>query len=349
MNNKSKISKTGLPPGSLIYTGNYNNNVQISLLQYNEEIFEIFENKELEEIFIQYKHELVNWIHITGTSNPDIISQIGSKFEIHPLVLEDIMDVNQLPKIENYGKQLFITFKIIKSQENKAPNIQQISVILGNDYLISFSETHTDLFELLTERIKSGVGKSRLLKEDYLFYMLIDKIVDDYFNVIQEIDERIDSIEDLLINKPSEHLAKNILQVKKYFFKLRKQIYPLRDELRKMIREETELISKPTFLYLNDVYDHLMQITQTMELFRDMIAGLLEMHLSNNDLRMNKIMTRLTVVATIFIPLTFLVGLYGMNLKMPETEWGWFYPFLWIFMIIISAVMLYVMKKKKWF
>ena len=178
--------------------------------------------------------------------------------------------------------------------------------------------------------------------------MLIDKIVDEYYEVVENIDDEIESLEDALINKPSETLAQNILDVKKKFIILKKFIYLLSGmNSGRPLREELNLIDVPTRAYLSDIYDHLLQISQTLDIFRDMIAGLLELHLSNNDLRMNRIMTRLTVVATVFIPLTFLVGLYGMNLQMPETGWVWFYPVLWIFMIVISAIMLMYMKKEK--
>ena len=347
---RKKLSvKAGLPPGSLVYTGAYHKEIEISLYQFSEETFEEYRNISMEEIKKVFKPELVNWIDVCGISDAGKVQEIGTYFEIHPLALEDIMDVNHLPKVEETGKHLFIILKSLEANNNFHPEMQQISLLLGKSYLISFRDKESDIFKSVIERIKASVSKARSKQEDYLFYMLIDKIVDEYYAVIENIDDEIEDLEDDLINKPSENLSQRILDIKKRFIVLKKFIYPLRDELRKTLREELKMINEPTRAYLSDIYDHLLQISQTMDLFRDMIAGLLELHLSNNDLRMNRIMTRLTVVATVFIPMTFLVGLYGMNLKMPEYSISWFYPFLWVIMIVSSGLMFLYMKKKKWF
>jgi len=343
---KKPSVKAGLPPGSLVYTGIHQQKMMISLYQFTGESFEEYRDISPEEISKVFKPDMVNWIDVCGISDQQ---QIGNYFAIHPLVMEDIMDVNHLPKVEETGDHIFIILKSIETGIKKKPDMQQISLLLGKSYLISFRDKENNIFSSVLERIRKNASKARSKKEDYLFYMLIDKIVDEYYAVIENIDDDIEDLEDDLINKPSENLSQRILDIKKKFILLKKFIYPLRDELRKTLREELKLIDESTRAYLSDIYDHLLQISQTMDLFRDMIAGLLELHLSNNDLCMNRIMTRLTVVATVFIPLTFLVGLYGMNLKMPETSWGWFYPFLWIFMIVISALMFLYMKKKKWF
>lgn len=341
--------KAGMPPGSLIYTGTHQQAQIISLYQFTSDRFEEYKDISTDKLKELYQPEMVNWVDICGISHPESMENIGKIFSIHPLILEDIMDINHFPKVEETGDQLFILLKVIEQKQKDEPSIHQICLLLGESYLISFREKENSMFEHLVERIKNNHAKAGSRKEDYLFYLLVDKIVDDYYSVMENIDDDIEKLEDELINKPSEKLAQKILDVKKRFIILKKHIYPLRDELRKTLREELKLIDKPTRAYLGDIYDHLLQISQTLDIFRDLIAGLLELHLSNNDLRMNRIMTRLTVVATIFIPLTFLVGLYGMNLKMPEYHWPWFYPVLWIFMIVISAMMFLYMKKKKWF
>jgi len=346
---KKLSGKAGLPPGSLIYTGIHQQKMAISLYQFNDNIFEEYEDISPEKINKVFKPALVNWIDVCGISDPQLMQEIGNYFAIHPLVLEDIMDVNHLPKVEEAGDHLFIILKSIEAGENIKPEMQQISLLLGKSYLISFRDKESSIFKSVQDRIRTNNSKARSKLEDYLFYMLIDKIVDEYYAVIENIDDDIETLENDLINKPSENLSQRILDIKKKFIDLKKFIYPLRDELRKTLREELKMIDKSTKAYLSDIYDHLLQISQTMDLFRDMIAGLLELHLSNNDLRMNRIMTRLTVVTSVFIPLTFLVGLYGMNLKMPEFQWIWFYPVLWIFMITISVLMIIYMKKKRWF
>jgi len=341
--------KAGLPPGSLVYTGMHQQKMVMSLYQFTEDKFEEFADISIEEIKKVFKPDQVNWIDVCGISNPQQMQEISIYFNIHPLVMEDIMDVNHLPKVEETGDHLFIILKSIEAGNKRKPEMQQISLLLGKSYLISFRDKENNIFRSLQEKIRTNNSKARSKQEDYLFYMLIDKIVDEYYAVIENIDDDIEDLENDLINKPSENLSQRILDIKKKFIVLKKFIYPLRDELRKTLREELKLIDASTRAYLSDIYDHLLQISQTMDLFRDMIAGLLELHLSNNDLRMNRIMTRLTVVTSVFIPLTFLVGLYGMNLKMPEFQWEWFYPVLWIFMITLSFMMIIYMKRKKWF
>lgn len=353
MNNKAKYSrKQGLPPGSLIHTGiAYESDTHIKLITYNQDEFSITESNDIKNILSLLKPEQVNWIKITGLHDVNQIDELGKHFQLHPLMLEDILNTHHLPKTEDYENQIFLTLKELKlTASDNIIEKRQISFVLGNNYIISFEEQKTDIFQPLIERIQNKKGKVRILQNDYLFYALTDIIIDNYLKIVDIMDDNMELIEAELLDKRSRNVLKKILHKRKQQLSLKKSVIPLLDEIRKLHHSESALINQKTYIYFQDLIDHLQQISQNLESFREMVSNLTELYLANNDIQMNDVMKRLTVISTIFIPLTFIVGLYGMNFKnFPELEWKYGYFIIWGIMITITIGMIIYLKRRKWF
>ena len=250
--------------------------------------------------------------------------------------------------MEDYGDYIFIVLKMLYTNENGI-NSEQISLVLGPNFVISFQETEGDVFDLIRERIRSGKGKTRELGPDFLMYGLIDAIVDNYFGILEKVGERIEYLEENLVKDPKPSILQSIHKMKREMIFLRKSVWPLREVISGLLRSESKLISKDTDIYLRDVYDHTIQVIDTVETFRDMLSGMVDLYLSSISNRMNEIMKILTIIGTIFIPLTFITGLYGMNFRfMPELEWEWGYPIALLIMVIVSVIMLVYFRRKKW-
>ena len=348
---KKTSRKTGLSPGSLIYIGKEKREkVKISLINYDKE--QILEKKlrSIEEAFAYEDTLPVTWINIDGIHQIDIIEKIGKHFKIHPLVLEDIVHTGQRPKTEDYEDYIFIVLKMISFDDQKNHILsEQVSLILGRHYIISFQEQEGDVFQYVRERIRKTRGRIRDSYCDYLIYALIDAVVDHYFIILEKMGEKIEFLEEELLENPKPHTLENIHHLKREMILFRKQVWPLREVLNSLLKDETELIHEATKLFLRDVYDHTVQVMDTIESFRDVLSGLLDLYLSTISNRMNEVMKVLTIIATIFIPLTFIAGIYGMNFKfMPELEWKYSYPILWVILIIIFLFMFIRFKKKKW-
>ena len=293
----------------------------------------------------------VNWINISGFTDTATIAVIGKQFGLHPLLLEDILNSDHMPTVEEMDNCLFITLKILelKNGSNELSS-HHASFVIGEDYLLSFSETENTIFQPVIERLKNDKGKARIKQADYLAYLLIDKIVDNYYLVLDQLEDNMDVIESQLLKEPSQLIAGEIMTQKKLLIMLRKSVNPFRDEVRKITREESKFVTKDTLKYLNDVYDHLNQIIQTIDNFREMISDMMDLLMANNANRMNSIMTTLTIVSSIFIPLTFIVGIYGMNFKyFPEVEWKYGYPLIMSLILTIGLGMYVYMRRKKWF
>ena len=349
-NKRSK--KSGLPPGTLVHIGEKKRDkVRITILDYNETQLEEKEVKTIEECFPFKDKTTTTWINIEGLHEIDIIEKIGNHFNLHPLLLEDIVNTEKRPKMEDYGEHIFIVLKML-SHDEKANQIksEQVSIVLGSNYIISFQEgIEGDVFEPVRERIRSGKGRIRKMGVDYLAYSLMDAIVDHYFLILEKLGERIEDIEDELVTNPSQETLRTIHHLKREMISLRKSVWPLREVLGCLERGESSLIQEPTQVYLRDVYDHTIQIIDTIETYRDTLSGILDIYLSSISNRMNEIMKVLTIIATIFIPLTFIVGIYGMNFEhMPELKWRAGYFIVWGIMAIVALSMLFYFRKRKW-
>ncbi|MEI6748821.1 MAG: magnesium/cobalt transporter CorA [Bacteroidota bacterium] len=344
---KQHSKKAGLPPGTLVYTGNHPEPTKVVLYRFDQETIESFQGI---EAVSQINPKKVNWFNITGFSDTSLIGEIGEKFGLHPLMLEDILNSDHLPNVEDMDDCLFITLKVISLKLNANElDVHHASFVVGKHYLLSFSETDNQLFQPVIERLENNKGKARMNKADYLSYLLIDKIVDNYYLVLDHLEEHMDKIEAKLLNDPSPRLAGEIMTQKKLLIMLRKSVNPFRDEVRKITREESTFITQNTLRYLNDVYDHLNQIVQTIDNFREMISDMMDLLMANNANRMNSIITTLTMISSIFIPLTFIVGIYGMNFEyFPEIKWHYGYPLIMLIMLMIGVGMYIYMRRKRW-
>jgi magnesium transporter len=264
--------------------------------------------------------------------------------------LEDILHTGQRPKFEDFEKYIFIVFKMLYFDENGDDILEeQISIILGSNYVISFQEKEGDVFNPVRERIRAGRFQIKKRKIDYLAYALIDAVVDNYFLILEKIGEKIEDLEEELLDNPTPETLQTIHHLKRKLISLRKSVWPLREVIGGLERGESALFHKSTSIYLKDVYDHTIQVIDTIETFRDMVSGMLDMYLSNLSNKMNEVMKVLTIIATIFIPLTFIAGIYGMNFEfMPELKWHWGYFLIWGLMIVVGIAMVFYFRRKKW-
>ena len=348
---KKRSIKTGLPPGALIHIGEKRSErVKISIIDYDEINFQEKEAETIEECFPLKDKPAITWINIDGLHLVDIIEKIGKNFDFHPLLLEDILNTEQRPKIEDFETYIYIVMKMLYYEDKtKEINYEQVSIIFGQNFVISFQEKEGDVFNPIRERIRTNKGRIRKMGADYLAYSLIDAIVDSYFNIIEKLGENIEDIEDTMIANPTPETLRAIHKLRRKMISLRKSVWPLREVVSAFERSDSSLIEESTRIYLKDVYDHTIQVIDTVETFRDMLSGMLDIYLSSISNKMNEIMKVLTIIATIFIPLTFIVGVYGMNFEyMPELKWRWSYPFIWFVMLMVGFSMLIYFRKKKW-
>jgi magnesium transporter len=343
--------KAGLPPGTLIHIGEKKTEkIKITIIDYDETHLKEKEIKTVEECFPFKDEPTVTWINIDGLHQVDIIDKIGKHFDVHPLLLEDILNTEQRPKMEDFENYIFVVLKMLSHNEkDKQIRSEQISLILGKNFVISFQESEGDVFNAVRDRIRNGKGRIRKMGADYLAYSLIDAIVDNYFIIIEKLGEKIEDVEEELVINPTSETAKIIHYLKREMIFLRKSIWPLREVVNGLNRGESSLIKETTRIYLRDVYDHTIQIIDTIETFRDMLSGMLDIYLSSISNRMNEVMKVLTIIATIFIPLTFIAGVYGMNFEyMPELKWRWGYFAVWFVMLLMGISMVIYFKRKKW-
>jgi magnesium transporter len=344
--------KIGLPPGSIVYLGEQKvEKVKITLTEYDEKEYETYEIKSAYEIEPFTDTPRVTWVNVCGLHETDFLKEIGEKFKIHPLVLEDILNTDTRPKIEITDDYLFTVMKLfIYNAEQKIFESEQVSFILGRNFMFSFVEKSDEIFNPVRDRIAGQLGKIRKRASDYLLYALMDIVVDYYFLVLEKIEERIESLDDEVINDPEKTLAEKIYNLKNLLLMLRRSVTPMREIVNQLIKDEGDLLEGSIEPYLRDLYDHVIHISETLEVQREITTGLMETYLSMMSNKMNEVMKVLTVIATIFIPLTFIVGIYGMNFKfMPELDVPWAYYVVWGVMISVVVGMVIYFRRKKWF
>ncbi|HBV97246.1 MAG: magnesium transporter [Peptococcaceae bacterium BICA1-7] len=350
---KKRTVKTGLAPGSLVRVEGEREEVSITVLRYDEWSFLESDMAGAKDFFPPEKDDpTVTWVNVQGLPEPGVLKQLGGFFGLHPLVQEDILNTtDHRPKIEDYGDYLYITLKIIGfKKEDQEVDIEQVSLILGSNYVISIRErTGGNFFEPVRERITKGKGRIRKLKSDYLVYSILDLIVDNYFDVLESFGDMIDVLEDMFIHNPSQMTLKTFHSLKREILYLRKSVWPLREVVSSLERGDSELIGESLDLYLRDIYDHVTQIIDIIETFRDMLSEMLDIYLSSISNRINEVMKLLTIITILFIPLTFIAGVYGMNFRyMPELEWSWGYPAVMLVMGFIAIGMVFYFRKKRW-
>ncbi|MBS4095438.1 MAG: magnesium/cobalt transporter CorA [Sulfuricella sp.] len=349
---KKRSRKAGLPPGSLVHIGERKTAaMRIDLFDYDEQHCENIQGATIEQCRAALDHGGVVWVDIEGGHDIPALEQIGSQFGLHPLVLEDILNTDQRPKLEDYGDYLYIVLRMLTNGHASGEIAsEQVSIILGPNFVLSIQEgAEGDVFEPLRNRLRAAKGQIRKQGADFLAYALLDAVIDNYFIILEKLGEHIEALEENLIGNPGPETLQHIHHLKREMIYLRKSVWPLREVVAAMQRRDTTLIQAGTEYYLRDVYDHTVQVIDTIETFRDMLSGMLDIYLSSVSNRMNAVMKVLTVIATIFMPLTWIAGIYGMNFKhMPELDWEWGYPAAWLVMLGTALGMVAYFKMKKW-
>ena len=342
----------GSPPGTLVHTGPRKvEDVSVHRLSYGPEAVHDASSVQLADILPEPETPGVHWINMDGLHEPGMLELLDTRFGVHRLVLEDVLSTNQRPKTEDYGRYFFVVLKMLAyDEETHSVTSEQVSMIVIDNLLFSFQERPGDVFDPVRRRLREGKGRIRGKGADYLAYALIDAVVDSYFAVLERIGDRIEDLEEQALIDASVETVHEIHNLRRETLILRRAVWPLRDALGPMYRGDIDQITPETRIFLRDVHDHAVQVIDTVESLREVLAAAMDLHLSSVSNRMNEVMKVLTIIATIFIPLSFFAGVYGMNFEyMPELSMPWAYPALWVFMTAIALAMLGYFKHKGWF
>lgn len=342
--------KVGAPPGTLVHIGKHKPaSAAIRLISYGPD--------ELQESVIddlgQWQPETgegrIGWLNVDGVADTSVVQSLGATFALHPLVMEDILNTDQRPKVEDYDGYLYLVLRMLQFDQGRQQiHSEQLSLVLGPDFVLSFQERPGDVFEGVRERLRAG-RRIRFMRTDYLAYALLDAVVDHYFEMLEFIGEQVEALEDQLISAPGPDTLARIHHYKREMLLLRKSIWPLREVLSRLSRDESPLIGDETRLYLRDVYDHAIHVMDSIDTIRELLVSMLDLYLSSVSKRMNEIMKVLTIFATLFMPLTFIVGVYGMNFDvMPELHWRWGYPAVMAVMLLIVIGLLLFFRRRRW-
>jgi magnesium transporter len=350
---KKKTYKTvNTAPGTVAYTGSKQSlETKIDIVNYNKDACDFRISNQVEDAFHFKGQEHVTWININGLNNTTEIEKLGQHYNLHPLVLEDIVTTNQRAKLEEYEGYLFIVFKMLHFKTEDEIVYEHMSMVVGENYVLTFQEADGDVFDDLRDRIRNGKGRVRNAKADYLMYTILDAVVDNYFTVIEAEGDKIEDLEEtLFIQESSSNTTTTSIQnQKREILKIRRTVFPFREVVNKLEKSEIDFIEDKTKNYLRNLYDHMIQVNESIDLYREMIWGLMDLYMTNISNKMNEVMKVLTIIATIFIPLTFIAGIYGMNFtNMPELSSPYGYYIVWAVMIIILIIMLIYFRKKKW-
>jgi magnesium transporter len=343
--------KSGMEPGSLVHVGDVHDHVpSITVINYNASLLEKRTLASVEEILAFDTSDTVTWVIVNGLQNVSVIEAIGRHFDIHDLVLEDILNTHQRPKFEEFENYLYIVFKAIALQNGDASvEYEQISLLLLNNIVFTFKEKPDDILDPIINRLNVPQSHIRTRGGDYLAYVIMDTVIDEYFALQDTFDDLIETVEDELLTNPTNCTLTSIQKIKRELIYLRRSISPLRELLAAIHRSDSPLLDERTKHYFTDVYDHAIRIIEALESYRDLISGMLDIYLSSISNKMNETMRVLTVFSTLFIPLTFIAGVYGMNFEfMPELKWKWGYPVLWVVFIVISGFLLMFFRRRKW-
>ncbi len=346
---QKRSKKTGLSPGTLVHIGEARTEpVHMTLFSYA--------GAQCDERVVTDANELrppvdetVSWINVGGVHQIDVLEAFGKHFNLHPLLLEDIANTDQRPKLDDYDTYFFLVMKMLTTTEQGDIQVEQVSFVTGRNYVLSFQENGTDVFGSVRDRLKGGKGRLRQNGSDYLLYALIDAVVDQYFAVLEMLGERIESLQERVVADPKPETLRDIHALKRQLLFVRRAVWPLREAINNLSRSECAFLHEPTRVFFRDVYDHVVQIVDTIETLREMVSASLDIYLSSVSYRLNAVMRVLTVITTIFMPLSFIAGIYGMNFEyMPELKWPWGYPMALGLMGMVAAIMLLGFRRKKW-
>ena len=348
--------KTGMIPGTLVHVGDLDQHpVRITLIDYDAEHVLEREITSFDDCDRYKATKSVTWVNVEGVHDVSVIERMGECLSLHPLLLEDVMNTEQRPKIEEYDDYLYVVVRMLyerpaEDEDTLEIDSEQVSFIVGSNILVTFLEDPGDVFDPVRKRIRENRGRVRKNGTDYLAYALIDVIVDNYFTVLERFGDLTEDLEQDVMGSPTRETLLQIQQMKRAMIQVRRSVWPLRDVINTMLRGGSPLIKKTTAVYLRDVYDHVVRVADMVETQREMLGGLMEIYLSNVSNRMNEVMKVLTVIATVFIPLTFIAGVYGMNFdNMPELHWARGYWYVWVIMLSVALVMLLYFRRKRWF
>ena len=338
---QKRSRKAGLPPGTLVHIGEKKaEHVTITTFSYTGSRCDERQVTKPDEL-APPTDESVIWVNVSGVHKMDVLEAFGKQFSLHPLLLEDIANTDQRPKLEDYETYFFLVIKMLSLTDRQDVQVEQVSLVLGRNFVLSFQEDGTDVFQPVRERLRGGKGRLRQSGADYLLYALVDAIVDQYFAVLEVLGEKIEVLQQTVVADPKPETLKEIHGLKRQLLFLRRAVWPLRDAMNNLSRSECPFLQEATKLFFRDVYDHVVQIVDTIETLREMVSASLDIYLSSISYRLNAVMRVLTVITTIFMPLSFIASIYGMNFEyMPELKWGYGY-FLIIGMIAVICGTLY--------
>ncbi len=346
---QKRSKKTGLPPGSLVHIGERKpGKVTLHIFRYNAAGCEELQPERADQLSPP-SDESVVWINVGGVHDVQVLETLGKQFSLHPLLLEDVANTDQRPKLDDYEEYLFLVIKMLSLTERKEIAVEQVSLVLGRNYVLSFQENGTDVFQPVRERLRGGKGRLRQAESDYLLYALVDAIVDQYFAVLELMGERLEAVQQAVVVDPKPETLNDIHALKRQLLFLRRAVWPLRDVMNNLSRSECRFLHDPTKVFFRDVYDHVVQIVDTIETLREMVSASLDIYLSSVSYRLNAVMRVLTVITTIFMPLSFIASIYGMNFEyMPELRSPWGYPLVLGVMAAVGVGMLVLFRKKRW-
>lgn len=348
----NRAKKVGLPPGSLVYVGKHEKTQKpvITVMEYDGETFSERQVEHVEELLPLKPAPMTTWINVDGVHDEDTLAEFGKAFDLHPLLLEDILNTDQRPKTEFTEHRIYVILKMFDfDQVQKSLLPEQVSLVIGPNFLLTFAEERDEEFDIIRERLRGQSQRLRQGGPSYLAYSLIDTVVDHYFLSLEKIGESLEALEESLMADPPRNILQDVHHIKREMIFLRKYIWPVREVVTALQHADTEILSPKTQLYMRDVYEHTIQVMDTLETYRDLLGGVQDLYLSVLSNRMNEIMKVLTVMSSVFIPLTFIVGVYGMNFKyMPELGWRWGYPVTWLVMLMLALLMFRFFKRKRW-
>ena len=345
----NKKRNLGAPPGSLQYIGpQAEGRIKLTLIEFNETEFFESDFLDLSDCLGHVKENMVKWINVEGVHDTNLIEHIGKRFNIHPLTLEDIVHVDQRAKFEDYDHYLLSIMKMIRFEQELIS--EQLSIVLLPNVVISFQEPNGgDAFDVIRNRLRQAKGRVRKMGADYLYYALMDAVVDYYFHVLEIIGDKVAKIEEEIITEPKQQSLIELYQLKREIIGLRKYVWPMRDMVANLLRSDSEFITANTHLFFRDLQDHITRVIDTVETYRDLLSGIMDIYLSTNSNKMNEVMKVLTIMSSIFIPVTFIAGIYGMNFEyMPELKSPYGYAAVWVVMLGVMGGLLFYFKRKKW-
>lgn len=340
-----------LSPGTMMYRGKKALvETHVDIINYSPTVYNVLNSKSVEDAFDFKVEDTVTWININGLNNIEDIEKLGKNYNLHPLTLEDIVSTQDRPKLDEFDNYLFIICKMLYFKNDTELNYEHVSIVAGHGFVITFQEADGDVFDDLRDRISHGKGRIRNLGSDYLMYAILDAIVDNYLNVIEAMGDKVEDLEDSIFNaQPNIDISNIIQQHKREILKIRRSVVPMREVINRLEKSENIIIAQKTHSFLRDLYDHIVQVNENIELYREMIWSLMDMYMTIISNKMNEVMKVLTIIATIFIPLTFIAGIYGMNFEnIPELQYENGYFVLLGIMAVILILMLLYFRRKKW-